>query len=777
MTGIDARALAATVTGLAAWARPAAGPGTVAGLAVALTATSLTGVLTGSGWWGYVVLTTAVVVAVGVLLRSLRMPPIVVAAGQLAALVGLVTALFTRSGRFGVLPGPTAAAELYALLGGAAEQIRIGVPPVPASTELLCLVVLALGLAAIAVDTLAISAAVPATSGLVLLCVVAVPAALSDQLLPWWSFVLGATGFALLLTVDGQLRHLEWGHSTGRHSTGLSGYFGAAPAAVAVTASAVVVALVVGTVTAVGTSQSSPGIGRQVSGIGLNPFTSLRGQLNAGNVVPLFRVRGLEQRAYLRALTLSRFTNQVGWQQGPLDGAVPASSEEQTKEWLPLPAGVAQPVPGPTVQVQIEPINYVDNWLPTVGYPLVLAGVGQDWDYDPDAITVFSDRRRRAPPYTELGVLPQPDPQLLRAAGPAGSARFATVDRRYLDTGGVDRRVALLATQITAGTRTAFDATVAINQWFTQPGSGFSYDRRTVPGNSGDALVDFLFTGHRGYCEQFASAMAIMLRTLRVPARVAVGFTPGTFADGTRLITTEDAHAWVEVWFPGAGWLPFDPTPLSDGRTVIPGYVAPSGSPPGADPAARPPVAATTPPVPDAVDAAPQLPGAGDFGHGTGSRIGLTIAGLLVLGVLAGLTPLAVREARRRRRLYLVGGGGPQAVSAGWEEVMAESADRGVVPPAGETVRATAQRLADEHTLDEAGQAGLRTLVAAVERSWYGSAAQVPARDTLSPDASARDTDRELRGAVDAVRASFARCAPPTRTAQLLPRSVLHRRR
>ncbi|HVE95731.1 MAG TPA: transglutaminase-like domain-containing protein, partial [Pseudonocardiaceae bacterium] len=370
-----------------------------------------------------------------------------------------------------------------------------------------------------------------------------------------------------------------------------------------------------------------------------------------------------------------------------------------------------------------------------------------------------------------------PDPPLLRAAGRAGTPPFATVDRRYLDTGGVDQRVGQLAAQITAGTQTAFDATVAINRWFTEPGNGFRYDLQTVPGNSGDALVDFLFTGQRGYCEQFASAMAIMLRTLRVPARVAVGFTPGTFEDDYRLITTEDAHAWVEVWFPGAGWLPFDPTPLSDGRTVIPGYVAPARIPPGGDPeSARPPVTAPAP-TPDADTPASQQPVAGDPGFGAGASIGLTVAGLLMLAVLAGLTPLAVREARRRRRLHLVDGGGPQAVSAAWEEVLAESADRGVVPPVGETVRARAQRLADEHTLDEAGQAGLRTLVGAVERSWYGSAVRAPARATLSPDTSARDADRELRDAVDAIRASFARCAPPTRTALLLPRSVLPRLR
>ncbi len=760
------------MTGLATRALPAA----AAGLAVALAATSLTVVLTGARWWGYVVLTTAVVVTAGELLRSLRMPPTVVAAGQLATLVGLVTAVFTRSGWLAVLPGPAAAAQLRSLLGGAAQQIRVSVPPVPDSAELLCLVVLALGLVAIAVDTLAISVAAPVASGLLLVCVVAVPAALSDRLLPWWSFALGALGFALLLIVDGQRQHLVWGQSTGpgRH-------LDAAPAAVAVSAGALVVALFVGaTVTAVGTGRSS-GTGRQqITGIGLNPFTSLRGQLNTDNAVHLFRVQGLGQRAYLRALTLSRFANRVGWQQGPLEGAVPAGGG-QAPERLPLPNGVTRPVSGSALQVRIEPLNYVDGLLPSFGYPLVLTGIGPDWNYDPDALTIFSDRRQRAAPYTEFGVLPHPDPRALRAAGPADGAQCATVDTRYIDTGGVDRRVDQLAAQVTAGTRTAFDATVAINRWFTQPGNRFRYDHKTTPGNSGDALVDFLFTGRRGYCEQFASAMAIMLRTLRVPARVAVGFTPGTPTDGSRLITTEDAHAWVEVWFPGAGWLPFEPTPRSDGRTVTPGYVAAGVGPSaGVPPPAPPPAADTTAPGPDAVTEALKHPGAGggdDPGGGVGTRIGLAVAGVLVLAGLAGLIPLAVRAARRRRRLLLVSTGGRPAVCAAWEEVLAESADRGVMPPVGETVRVTAARLADEHALDEAGQAGLRTLVGAVERSWYGSAAHTPAHETLSPDASARDADRELRGAVDAVRASFAQCAPTTRTAQLLPRSVLRRRR
>ncbi|MDQ3901825.1 MAG: DUF3488 and transglutaminase-like domain-containing protein, partial [Actinomycetota bacterium] len=533
MTGWAGRALPAIVAG-------------VAGLALALAATSLTGVLAGLRWWSYLVLSIAVVVVAGVLLRRLRMPSIVAAAGQLIALMALVTAVFTTSGWLLVVPGPASRAQLGGVLAGAAQQIRVGLPPLPASTELLCLVVVAVGLVAVVVDSLAVSLAAPACAGLVLLCVIIVPAVVSDRMLPWWTFALGAVGFALLLGVDTQRRQGAWGAAvvsdrvvSDRVAAGRLGYGRPVIAAGAVTAGAVAVALFIGmTATAVGTGRAIRTRAQgPVIGIGLNPFTSLHGQLSTEQAVPLLRVHGLGQRAHLRALTLSRFVNGVGWQQGALDPVVSAGDE--ATERLPLPAGVITPVPGSTLEVQIVPINYTDSWLPSFGYPLALGGISSSWSYDPNAITVFSDRRQRAEPYTELGVLPRADPQLLRAAGPGGGAAFAGADPRYLDTGGVDRRVVKLAARVTAGTHTAFDATVALNRWFTEPSNGFRYDLRTTPGTSGDALVDFLFTGHRGYCEQFASAMAIMLRTQHVPARVAVGFTPGTVIGDSRLITTE----------------------------------------------------------------------------------------------------------------------------------------------------------------------------------------------------------------------------------------------
>jgi protein-glutamine gamma-glutamyltransferase len=79
-------------------------------------------------------------------------------------------------------------------------------------------------------------------------------------------------------------------------------------------------------------------------------------------------------------------------------------------------------------------------------------------------------------------------------------------------------------------------------------------------------LMTFLFSSRRGYCQHFAGAMALLLRMGGVPARVAVGFTPGSYDNATHhwLVTDKDAHAWVEAWFPHYGWIRFDPTPSAD---------------------------------------------------------------------------------------------------------------------------------------------------------------------------------------------------------------------
>jgi transglutaminase-like putative cysteine protease len=116
------------------------------------------------------------------------------------------------------------------------------------------------------------------------------------------------------------------------------------------------------------------------------------------------------------------------------------------------------------------------------------------------------------------------------------------------------------ARAVAGQTRSPYAAAVALERWFRVTG-GFTYSEQpgTTPGLP--PLVSFVVETRAGYCQHFAGAMALMLRLLGIPARVAAGFVPGHYHDGTWTVTDHDAHTWVEAWFPRYGWLAFDPTP------------------------------------------------------------------------------------------------------------------------------------------------------------------------------------------------------------------------
>jgi protein-glutamine gamma-glutamyltransferase len=119
------------------------------------------------------------------------------------------------------------------------------------------------------------------------------------------------------------------------------------------------------------------------------------------------------------------------------------------------------------------------------------------------------------------------------------------------------------ARALAATSRSPYQAAVALEVWLRSAG-GFAYDEQPPRAPAGiQPLTYFVTSSKAGYCQYFAGAMALMLRFLGIPARVAEGFTSGTYDPGSRTwtVTDHDAHAWVEVWFDRYGWLPFDPTP------------------------------------------------------------------------------------------------------------------------------------------------------------------------------------------------------------------------
>ena len=796
-----------------------------AGLAVTMSSTALSGVLRGLYWLWFVVLSVAVVVAIGLLSRRwarLSWPTVVPV--QLAALVALLTGLFSRQGILRVIPGPAALTELSDELAVAVHQIESGIPPVPTTGALVLLVSLGFGLVAVLVDPLAMAGHGAAVCGLVLLGAYTVPTALSPKQLPSWTLAVGATGYVLLLMVVQRERQARRGIPTrpapapapsrprawpARLLSGVRSHLrGAAGTSLAgmLTAIAVLVALGLSSMfTVVGTGGRFPGGHGDPVGspgeFGLNPFISLRGQLERDKSIELLRVRGLPAPEYVRALTLSRYVPQLGWQlPEQRNGVVLGRS---------VPTGLPVPVSSPAVMVQFENVGYQDRWLPLYGMPMGVTGVTPDrWQYDVSTGTAFASGSVHEPSWTERAAPPDPDVRTLEALPGA-----TDVNPTYLETTGIDPRIAELAAAVTKHAHTRFDQVVTLNRYFLDPSSGFRYSVKTAPGNTGDALLDFLTRSKTGYCEQYSAAMAVMLRTLGIPSRVAVGFTAGDQVDDYWSIGTSDAHAWVEAFFPGQGWLTFDPTPLNDGRTIVPSYVAdapniPVGETPPALAAAAPPggaqagpdSASGTPPPgqeptgtggpSDAGQPARPSPakpggegnnGADSGGTGSGAAhqddrsasngdpsevpsallaIALSVLTLLVLGLLAALPSLA-RWLVRRARLRRAARGGIEGAVAAWREMLADFEDRGTDSRSNDTVRGAAKRLALAHGLDPRAVEDMRAVVGAVEHGWYaGPSSEAPRRGV------------ELVAAVASVHGGLDRCAPKGIGERLWPRSL-----
>ena len=130
----------------------------------------------------------------------------------------------------------------------------------------------------------------------------------------------------------------------------------------------------------------------------------------------------------------------------------------------------------------------------------------------------------------------------------------------YLKLPPLDSRISKLAEEIAAPAPSNYDKAVALEQYLS---THFGYTLELPRSLAQDPLANFLFERKKGHCEYFASSMAVMLRSLRIPSRIVTGFRGGDFNDltGQYVVRASDAHSWVEAYFPGSGWISFDPTP------------------------------------------------------------------------------------------------------------------------------------------------------------------------------------------------------------------------
>jgi protein-glutamine gamma-glutamyltransferase len=296
------------------------------------------------------------------------------------------------------------------------------------------------------------------------------------------------------------------------------------------------------------------------------------------------KVPGVKRALYWRATTLDDYTGLV-WDEDAQLGE--ASEREQVDASSPLlPEAARDEENWVRQEFTIEALR--DTRLLASAQPV-------RWEPGTEApvadaagdVVVVPDGIRRDQRYTVWSYVPQPNPsELTRFQGgyPAAAERYLQVVYEPVPEWGTEGRDALMdayfnrangfevtalesvyqaAQGVTSRAQSPYEAAAFLETWFRDAG-GFVYDEQPpAPIGGTPALVDFVNDTKRGYCQHYAGAMALMLRLLGIPARVAVGFTSGEYSadDKEWVVKDTNAHAWVEVWFPGYGWMPFDPTP------------------------------------------------------------------------------------------------------------------------------------------------------------------------------------------------------------------------
>lgn len=753
----------------------------VSALAVLATCSGLHAVLAGASWFWPVTAAVLVVALAGTAGRTLVGSALTSPILGLLGLTILVTVLYTRQHAFaGVVPTLTSLTDLRRLIGFGFADIKVFAPPVYPSPNLMVLTVLGVGLVAVAVDLLAVVGERPTLAGLPLLLLLAVPAAVRTGGIGIAPFLLTATGYLALLALEAGDRTRRWGRALAgppRESLAAEGAGGATGwriGALALSAALIAPLAIPGAGRNVFATGNGGGSGGNSSRTVINPFVQVASQLHDQATTPLLRVR-TPIPTYQRLTALEQFTD-AGFALRPLT----ADSHAKVSKGLPTPNTGSGPIPTRALveKVQADP-RLAEPFLP-VPPATTKVSVAGDWRLAEPTATIFSSRTNtRGASWTATAQLPNPTAATLRAAGTP--TRPATP---YSSDLAIDLQVPATLPAVVVQTargwvnagraRTTYDIAQTIQDRLAGPGFTYSLDVSIPAGPEG--FSQFL-SERVGYCEQFAATMVAMLRTLGIPARVAIGFTEGARqADGSYLITNKDAHTWPEVWFATAGWIRFEPTPLSNGNAIAPAYApgGAAGNAPGGTPSTAPAPPSTGAPNPTAGPSPPSkldrlagsatasaLPAAGPRDSG---RLAVELA-LTVLLLLAAAAPALVRLAVRRRR-FAGGNGAEQAASAAWQQLIEDAADLGRPVTSSASPR-QAGRYLTGRLPDQPSRTALATLVAAVEQARY------------APPGAELPSSAELRVAVGRVRRGLSTTLPWGRRWQvaLLPPSSLRRLR
>jgi transglutaminase-like putative cysteine protease len=769
--------------------------GLVAAGATLLSSAPLSAIFERWTWLIQCTLAVGLVAGAALLSRTLRAPAWAQLAAQAGALLLALTWMFPSTEElFGFLPTPATFGRFGDLMTQAAEDTRSYGVPVPDRDALLFLAVVGVGAVSILVDVLTVVVRKPALAGLPMLAIYSVPVAVYVDSVPVLPFVVGAVGFLWLLVADNVDRVRRFGRRFTGEGRDVDVWepspLAAAGRRLAVIGVAVAVLLplaVPGLTTGLLTQLTATGVGNGPGGGPggsgrVNLFANLSGRLNETRTFEMARVTTTERDPFYLRIGVGDVINDQGFANRPPAGRSVTRGSLPDPRQGGAPAGVNRQQYRATVRLTKD---FDMSLAPT--YPSVIGtrDLNTTWLYDPNAQVVFSNRESASDrTYSFDYVRSLYTPQALRTAGRLG------VDnpiRQEFTTVPPLQEVTDLVAGLTRNADTEYDKVIAIYEHFSTK-NGFRYSLQTEPGASGDQIVSFL-TNKVGFCQQYAAAMAWLVREAGIPARVAFGFTRGVLTNGAYVLTNKNLHSWTEVYFEGFGWVPFDATPaaaVGGARSAWAPDVdavttpAPDVSPTSAGGTAAPDT--STNPAGglnrDTDRGAPGSPGAAAAAGMPWRTISLVAAVALLLALLA--VPATLRRTRRRHRHHAaapalpavttVPGSPPVEVTvdavraradahAAWEELVDTMVDYRISVDPTESPRTTAQRLVRQ--VDLAGESADSAVLLgrAEERARY-------ARQPLQ--------EGELIMALARIRKAF-RAASDKRTrlrAALLPPSV-----
>jgi len=739
--------------------------GFVAAAATLAAVLGLTTLTVTASWIGIAVWTCLAVAVAGTGMRRLTSRGILVVLGQIVLVGWLVIAIFAGDRLTWGLPGPSAFGRLGELFQDCVDVMQKYAAPIPTTRGVELALVLGVTGLALLVDYLAVTRSAPAAAGLPLLTAFLTAAANSGSSLHPFYFLLAALLWLVLVFRQGRWSVRRWSTTVASPRTPASaqdvesdalGGFGTSARQLGVVALVAAVALPAilphlqtrFILDGVGHSDTAVGRGGRV---GFNSTLDLTRSLQDGtqNPVLTYRTTAPGTPPALRVVVTSDY----------VDG-----------EWRARPGGTpraqdlaAASVLSPQVAVTDRILTVESNELepPHIATPQPVVGAnfgGTAWGADPRTNDLFVRSRTDAYSltYREVNVTPAQ----LESGIPGGANGQG--DPEVAASLALDPASAPLVTRLadevtaTAKAKTAYESAVAIQDWL-RTGGGFTYSLQLVNpvvdangATVGNPLSAFLVS-RQGYCVQFASAMVMMARAKGIPARMAIGFLPGSSSEGLYTVRAADAHSWPELYFPGAGWLRFEPTPASRtgtppaytsvptgdaGNTNTRGGVDDQGNPivaPSAAPRDNGGIQDTT-----AAGAAASVPLQERIGAWLqdGSNLVLLAVVLGLLGTL--VLPLTARVVHRRRRLRAANRA--ELAEAQWQELVSRLQDLGLSPPSGGTLRQWSHHYSREAYLDDDAEESMSHVVATLERTRY-------ARPGTEPISMTEDIRRVTRAA------------------------------